>query len=665
MDRLYAIKIRQSDGTYGAAIPINVLAENVDWNDSLTLVDILGQVDTSETIQDQINNLKNSKANQTTVNALDQKVDNAVEFITHNSEVAEARVGVDDTSYSSLKERLDGEYDKLEDGIEENKSLYQQYTGTVQTLIAEIREDLEGVRNQVVEAEHRVFFGYNYLPYLDWNTLLGSYAADYSLQASAYNSQKNTVVFSFSAVSGDANGLLIETDTDYTVQNRAVLSINHSNDLTYNPRTNKIYSANGEVNGRIDVINTGTLSLESPINVGLSVPVANISYDNVHDQYFICTTDHQVYLMDSDFNVTLIGALPYNSDPTVYGHDNVRAVYYQGSEIVNGRFVVILWLYGTQNNLSYTRLYSFSTNTNEVQDYIEIPTRYGTYEEVEALSVVAGRVYLYGYINNDRLTVTEVFPNGIYSRNPPLFIENGEFSSLDDIPLNGYGVATFKDGTSPIATDLRGAFVSVGDITSRSVTLYRYGETMSYTNIYNVSTGWSGWRDDAGPCRHVINGYYSSLDAIPTNAYGTCTLSADVSPIGTELSGAFYAFGDTGQRFITILRASLNVAYTNTRNASGWQGWTSNSHRFAYNNVLHTFEFKDSTWSTTYTVTQDCFIAGMLHATSASGAINIDGITCAYCPAGGATAIGMRLYKGQQVALRGDTYSSVKIYGMM
>ena len=148
MDRLYAIKIRQSDGTYGAAIPVSVLAENVDWSSTLSLVDILGQVDTSESIQDQINNLKNTRATQASVNALDQKVDNAVEYITHNSEIAEARVGADDTSYSSLKERLDGAYDKLEDGIEENKSLCQQS----QALISEIREDLSAETSARISA---------------------------------------------------------------------------------------------------------------------------------------------------------------------------------------------------------------------------------------------------------------------------------------------------------------------------------------------------------------------------------------------------------------------------------------------------------------------------------------------------------------------------------
>ena len=102
MNKLYAIKIKQSDGTYGVPIPVSVLAENVDWNNTLSLVDILGQVDTSASIQDQINNLKNTKAAQVSINMLSQKVDNAVEYITRNSEILDARIGFDGTEYTSI-----------------------------------------------------------------------------------------------------------------------------------------------------------------------------------------------------------------------------------------------------------------------------------------------------------------------------------------------------------------------------------------------------------------------------------------------------------------------------------------------------------------------------------------------------------------------------------
>ena len=117
MDKLYAIKIKQSDGTYGAAIPICALAQNVEWNNTLNLVDILGQVDTSESIQDQINNLKRTRATQASVNALDQKVNNVIESITYNTEIVDAREGVDGTEYSTLDERLDAEYTAHDNAI--------------------------------------------------------------------------------------------------------------------------------------------------------------------------------------------------------------------------------------------------------------------------------------------------------------------------------------------------------------------------------------------------------------------------------------------------------------------------------------------------------------------------------------------------------------------
>lgn len=171
MDRLYAIKIRQSDGTYGAAIPVSVLAENVDWNSTLNLVDILGQVDTSESIQDQINNLKNTKATQASVNALDQKVDNAVEYITHNSEIAEARVGADSTEYSTLKERLDSEYNDLQSDIANvsNKVI------THNSEIADAREGADGVtypslgdaiRGQVTDLKNQLSGDPYQMPYI-------------------------------------------------------------------------------------------------------------------------------------------------------------------------------------------------------------------------------------------------------------------------------------------------------------------------------------------------------------------------------------------------------------------------------------------------------------------------------------------------------------------
>lgn len=67
MDKLTAIKIKYDDGTYSDQIPISVLAENVEWNNTYSLVDILGSIafDTKGSVQDQLTQLFNQKLDST------------------------------------------------------------------------------------------------------------------------------------------------------------------------------------------------------------------------------------------------------------------------------------------------------------------------------------------------------------------------------------------------------------------------------------------------------------------------------------------------------------------------------------------------------------------------------------------------------------------------
>ena len=63
MNKLTAIKIKYDDDTYSDEIPVSALAENVEWDNTHTLVDVLGSidVDVTGTIQDQISKLFNEK----------------------------------------------------------------------------------------------------------------------------------------------------------------------------------------------------------------------------------------------------------------------------------------------------------------------------------------------------------------------------------------------------------------------------------------------------------------------------------------------------------------------------------------------------------------------------------------------------------------------------
>ena len=121
MDKLYAIKIRQSDGTYGDEIPINVLAQNVDWDSSHTLVDILGVVDTTSPIQSQINNLVNTKASQAHVNLLETRVDNIIANAgDDNTEIVDIRTGVDGTVYSNAGNAVRSQITDVKSAINAN-----------------------------------------------------------------------------------------------------------------------------------------------------------------------------------------------------------------------------------------------------------------------------------------------------------------------------------------------------------------------------------------------------------------------------------------------------------------------------------------------------------------------------------------------------------------
>lgn len=70
MDKLTAVRIKYDDGTYSSQIPVSVFATNVNWDNQLTLTDVLGTVafDTKGSIQNQIDELSIGKVDQNSLN---------------------------------------------------------------------------------------------------------------------------------------------------------------------------------------------------------------------------------------------------------------------------------------------------------------------------------------------------------------------------------------------------------------------------------------------------------------------------------------------------------------------------------------------------------------------------------------------------------------------
>ena len=97
MNKLTTIRIKYDDGTYSDKIPVSVLSENVKWDNTHTLVDVLGSIDVDAkgTIQAQIDKLSNNtqltdvlgnvdvRAKGTVQDQIDKLSNNNTQFNTH------------------------------------------------------------------------------------------------------------------------------------------------------------------------------------------------------------------------------------------------------------------------------------------------------------------------------------------------------------------------------------------------------------------------------------------------------------------------------------------------------------------------------------------------------------------------------------------------------
>lgn len=100
MDKLTAIRIKHSDGTYSDKIHIGAAAQNIIWNDKThTLPDVLGSVKINEgTIQQQIDELARDKIDYVQLHEqISQQISQNVEdWLDENFHPTESTVIIDE-----------------------------------------------------------------------------------------------------------------------------------------------------------------------------------------------------------------------------------------------------------------------------------------------------------------------------------------------------------------------------------------------------------------------------------------------------------------------------------------------------------------------------------------------------------------------------------------
>ena len=137
MDKLKSIKIKYQDGTYSDEIPIGVSVENVDYNDTKTLKQVLNLDVTKGTVEERLNKQsndissmsatvnnanENASAASTKAGAVDARLDNIiVKSGTSDAETIAARTNSNTgITYTALGQRLDTENSEIKGDLWQN-----------------------------------------------------------------------------------------------------------------------------------------------------------------------------------------------------------------------------------------------------------------------------------------------------------------------------------------------------------------------------------------------------------------------------------------------------------------------------------------------------------------------------------------------------------------
>lgn len=232
------------------------------------------------------------------------------------------------------------------------------------------------------------------------------------MQGVTYNSDKNTFIMAVWNMTEANCDRLLEFDADTFAVIKSVTqnidNLYHGNDLTYNPKTKKIYCAKLDYNkvGEITVFDDDLVYVET-ITIDVNFAPKFISYDSVHDIYFI-GNDECAYACDSNFGV--IGQIGENckSEFSSHGYKSISEVVGQGSFVVNGSLFYDVWLNGSTNERSYVRLVQYNYATKRIARMYDIPIDILAME-FEAAEVVGDKLYIFSEGTNQvMVTILEM-----------------------------------------------------------------------------------------------------------------------------------------------------------------------------------------------------------------------------------------------------------------
>lgn len=193
--------------------------------------------------------------------------------------------------------------DENAESIEEDRSLYQQYTGTVQALIADIRSQLTDLKNQLdVQTSQKnyvtmpIYIGdfmtdMDYLP--SAVVKKGTYFYVFNPHTQSYNMAHNSGI-------GELRVFDINNNVEVTSLRKDIL-IGHANSACYNPNTDRFYVvpadtyANGQ-NIPISKIYEFTTDFNTMVELNTPTLPKAVTYDHVAGKMYYCSRTNYIYV---------------------------------------------------------------------------------------------------------------------------------------------------------------------------------------------------------------------------------------------------------------------------------------------------------------------------------------------------------------------------------
>lgn len=135
----------------------------------------------------------------------------------------------------------------------------------------------------------------------------------YWLQSICYVEPENALVLCYAQVNTSITSIEKVSCSDMSrISIKNNLSYGHANDITYNPKTNKLYvTPMYETNSGLDrnliyVLNASTFVKENEFHVGTdtSVSVYGIAYDQINEQYYVAISGGRIAILNSSFEIT-------------------------------------------------------------------------------------------------------------------------------------------------------------------------------------------------------------------------------------------------------------------------------------------------------------------------------------------------------------------------